>query len=226
MQSKILTLFQEEVLYRLFDSGLGDKGFYFTGGTALNEFYLPYRYSDDLDFFNNSEDLLLHEGWIKSILENYQYNYEVKRKNAGFLEILLNNDLILHFMTHPHKNIAKKTKSDTIIIDSLNDIAVNKILCLSRDQSKDSFDLYWILCNTDFGIDYLIQQTKEKENVFDDEMNIHELASKKLFDIPTEPVPRIMEQYKDIITPETVKAYFKDIAKNIINRYRPPNRKS
>jgi len=30
------------------------NSFYLTGGTALCEYYIPYRYSEDLDFF--SED--------------------------------------------------------------------------------------------------------------------------------------------------------------------------
>jgi predicted nucleotidyltransferase component of viral defense system len=52
MDNKVLTPLQKEILLCLFENGLGDKGFYFTGGTALSEFYLPYRYSDDLDFFH------------------------------------------------------------------------------------------------------------------------------------------------------------------------------
>src|SRR3989338_8387077 len=31
------------------------NNFYLTGGTALAEFYIPYRYSDDLDFFSETE---------------------------------------------------------------------------------------------------------------------------------------------------------------------------
>ncbi len=29
--------------------------FYFTGGTALSQFYLHHRYSEDLDFFSQTE---------------------------------------------------------------------------------------------------------------------------------------------------------------------------
>ncbi|MGE0823038.1 MAG: hypothetical protein AB7G75_30505 [Candidatus Binatia bacterium] len=40
MNSKILTPLQERVLHALFENGLGEKGYYLTGGTALAEFYL------------------------------------------------------------------------------------------------------------------------------------------------------------------------------------------
>ncbi len=40
MDSKILTPLQERVLVTLFENGLGDRGYYLTGGTALAGFYL------------------------------------------------------------------------------------------------------------------------------------------------------------------------------------------
>jgi len=48
--------YYEERLYPLQDGVLNcvaecGTDFFFTGGTALNRFYRPVRYSDDLDFF-------------------------------------------------------------------------------------------------------------------------------------------------------------------------------
>lgn len=37
---------------------MGSRGFYLTGGTALSEFYLQHRYSDDLDFFTRKDEPL------------------------------------------------------------------------------------------------------------------------------------------------------------------------
>ena len=51
MDSKVLTPLQERVLVALFENGLADRGSYLTGGTALAEFYLQHRYSEDLDLF-------------------------------------------------------------------------------------------------------------------------------------------------------------------------------
>lgn len=52
-------------------------------------------------------------------------------------------------------------------------------------------------------------------------INHHNL---KLLDVPTKPIPIIVDQYKQIITPEVVHSYFKEIAKEIINRYKPKRR--
>ncbi|MBI3058289.1 MAG: nucleotidyl transferase AbiEii/AbiGii toxin family protein [Deltaproteobacteria bacterium] len=54
MEAKVLTPLQAKVLVILFDNGIGERGYYFTGGSALAEFYLQHRYSDDLDLFTRS----------------------------------------------------------------------------------------------------------------------------------------------------------------------------
>jgi hypothetical protein len=48
-------------LYKLQDRAIAAlqdvlQGFYLTGGTALDRFYLHHRYSEDLDFFINAAD--------------------------------------------------------------------------------------------------------------------------------------------------------------------------
>lgn len=58
MNSKVLTPSQEKVLLALFENGLGDRGYYLTGGTALAEFYLQPRYSEDLDLFTRKSGAL------------------------------------------------------------------------------------------------------------------------------------------------------------------------
>ena len=58
MENSVLTPLQQQVLVALFDSGLAERGYYLTGGTALSAFYLQHRYSDDLDFFTRKRGLL------------------------------------------------------------------------------------------------------------------------------------------------------------------------
>jgi predicted nucleotidyltransferase component of viral defense system len=58
MPAKVLTPLQEKVLDILFDHGFADRGYYLTGGTALSEFYLQHRYSDDLDLFTRKSEPL------------------------------------------------------------------------------------------------------------------------------------------------------------------------
>ncbi|MDD4310358.1 MAG: nucleotidyl transferase AbiEii/AbiGii toxin family protein, partial [Candidatus Cloacimonetes bacterium] len=50
-----------QLLYKLQDRAIAElkevlDGFYLTGGTALDRFYLHHRYSEDLDFFINAAD--------------------------------------------------------------------------------------------------------------------------------------------------------------------------
>jgi len=46
-QKKFLEFFKKTPLL--------NKSFYFSGGTALSEFYLQHRFSEDLDFFSENE---------------------------------------------------------------------------------------------------------------------------------------------------------------------------
>jgi predicted nucleotidyltransferase component of viral defense system len=50
----ILTTFQVEFIRAFSKTSLKDA-FFLTGGTALSEFYLQHRISDDLDFFTEEE---------------------------------------------------------------------------------------------------------------------------------------------------------------------------
>ena len=65
---KKLYLFQDAILQAIFKK-TRNHNFYLTGGTALNRFYFPARYSDDLDFFNPvnkffREDLKNYDFWF------------------------------------------------------------------------------------------------------------------------------------------------------------------
>jgi len=69
---QILTKDQQAFLYLVSQNEYMVKRFYFTGGTALSEYYLHHRYSDDLDFFSEEEvetDVLfpLLTDWSKAL---------------------------------------------------------------------------------------------------------------------------------------------------------------
>jgi hypothetical protein len=52
---RVLSDMQAHVLSALFNGGIGKLGYYLTGGTALAEFYLQHRHSDDLDLFTREK---------------------------------------------------------------------------------------------------------------------------------------------------------------------------
>lgn len=55
MIKKILTENQLKILEKISGEKFIINNFYLTGGTALAEFYLKHRFSEDLDFFSERE---------------------------------------------------------------------------------------------------------------------------------------------------------------------------
>ena len=51
----ILTPFQKAILEGICQEKFITENFVFGGGTALSEFYLKHRYSEDFDFFTENE---------------------------------------------------------------------------------------------------------------------------------------------------------------------------
>lgn len=131
------------------DSTLNSQ-FYFTGGTALSAFYLQHRESEDLDFF--SEKKFDSEGVLGKVSQwSKEKNFEFEHKeieNVNIFSLTFDNQefLKVDFNYYPHKRLKKGLKSEDIEIDSLIDIATNKLLTISqRTQVKDFVDLYFVL---------------------------------------------------------------------------------
>lgn len=56
-EKSILTLHQKDFLKEISKDRYFTQRFYFTGGTALAEFYLKHRVSEDLDFFREEKEV-------------------------------------------------------------------------------------------------------------------------------------------------------------------------
>lgn len=219
MQSNVLTPLQKEVLYYLFAHGFADLGFYFTGGTALCEFYIPYRKSVDLDFFVSSKDLLPSMDQVVNIVSGLPYPFTITKSSPDHAEIIIEpNQLLLHFNIHPHPNIEPPNTFGNIVVDSLKDIAVNKVTCLmGRDEPKDAYDLYSILQDTNFTFDALAEYAKEKDGAFDDKHNVVILGS-KFIDYPTGPISDKLF-LGEILPLKKIQDFYRELGKKIIKRY-------
>ena len=67
MGKTILTPNQQLLLEHASQSKVITDTFYLTGGTALSEFYLQHRLSEDLDFFSEEElDTTAIAAWVKA----------------------------------------------------------------------------------------------------------------------------------------------------------------
>lgn len=126
------------------------QNFYFTGGTALSAIYLHHRLSEDLDFFSEKEfdnlpilDLLTDWG------KKHKFKFLLKENEVVRIYILEFSDgesLKIDFGYYPHKRVKKGQIIESVQVDSLFDIAINKLsTIMQRREVKDFVDLYFLL---------------------------------------------------------------------------------
>lgn len=164
----ILSDNQKKVLWLLSKEKIISDNFYLSGGTALAEFYLNHRLSEDLDFFSEKEfdgeaisvifKKIQKDAGIKSVKYEQSFN-----RNLFFLE--LENDFIkTEFTYFPFPRIEREVNADNLQIDSLLDIAVNKIFTIyQKPRSRDFIDLYLILkMKSEWSIDELMKKAHAK----------------------------------------------------------------
>lgn len=158
-QRRLLTLLSGEVSIC--------NTFYLSGGTALAEFYLQHRLSEDLDFF--SEEEFEPEG-VSTVLKKVQkaagiilVRYEQSfNRNLFFLE-LEGDEIKTEFTYFPFPRIEQGKKIGNLHIDSLIDIAVNKIFTIyQKPRARDFIDLYCIMRRESWTIADLVKKARIK----------------------------------------------------------------
>ncbi len=224
---KILTPLQQMTLDMLFEHGLGERGYFLTGGTALSEFYLQHRYSDDLDFFTRKQEgfetdytlfreILLSNGLVIA-------SQTIQPQFARFFvsqESDPENRLKIEFLRDAQAIMAPSLKHGNVVVDSFEDIAVNKICAILNrmpPESKDFCDLYFILEKSSFSLEYLIARASEKEAAFDGEDGLLTLAVnlmevERFVMLPKMIKPLTLELLKEKISP---------LGKELLRRLRP-----
>lgn len=150
-QKSILSDNQKNILSIISQDEVICDNFYLTGGTVLSEFYLCHRLSEDLDFFSenefNPQDISVFWAKIKSRakikLIEYQQSFN---RHLFFLNLADKDRIKTEFTYFPFTRIEKKEKFGNLYIDSLLDIAVNKVFTIyQKPRSRDFIDLYYIL---------------------------------------------------------------------------------
>lgn len=167
MAQTILSRNQNKVLSAVSRDRKICRFFYLSGGTALAEFYLKHRFSEDLDFFSENEfdaqaiSVFFKKNKIKLGIKKIDFEQSFNR-NLFFIH--LKNDIIkTEFTYYPFPRINKSLKKDGLDIDSLLDIAVNKIFTIYQNpRSRDFIDLYFIIKKTDWTISELVKKAKIK----------------------------------------------------------------
>jgi len=162
------TSLQRSVFESIAKHPLLAKTFYFTGGTALSAAYLHHRESEDLDFFSEID---FDDEQILDIVNNIASSLNItarftKHYRARIFELIKKNKVLIKidFVYHPHKRLEEGTRIKGFTVDSLRDMATNKLLTINqRTQVKDFVDLYFLL--EEFTIWDLLYAVKAKYNM-------------------------------------------------------------
>lgn len=130
--------------------------FYLTGGTALSEFYLRHRLSEDLDLFSEEEVKPgMIEAFLKKISPKLKVVKIIKEHYLGLFSYKLyytkTKYLKIDFNFYPFPRIEKGKRFGNLEISSIYDIVVNKIHTIAmRTIARDFVDVYFIFKETEY----------------------------------------------------------------------------
>lgn len=170
---EILTNLQKKIL--LLYSEIPDReAFYLTGGTALSAFFLEHRRSNDLDFFTDVEELVMPFAQrLEESLKKEALKVERLRGFRSFMELSVsseNDSTVIHFALDSPFRFEQPSDIKEIPgvkIDSLIDMATNKLLALfGRAELRDFLDIYFLV-RDHYTKDELIEKSARKDPGFD-----------------------------------------------------------
>jgi len=210
---KILTKEQKFFLDLVSQEKYLCKKFYFTGGTPLCAFYLHHRISEDIDLFFEKEINLLP---IKAFIGKIQKKLKLKKVDyRQFLglytfQLFFSNKEILKidFNYYPFPRIEKGIKYKNIEVDSVYDIAVNKVHTIfMKPRARDFIDIYFIIKEKGYNFDDLLMKAKAK---FDWHIDPIQLGSRLLVAAEATDYPRMLKeidhhQWKEFFVEEAKK---------------------
>lgn len=161
---------QRDILIEFFKNETIRENFFLTGGTALSVFYFHHRKSNDLDLFSidrpqfSDIDYWVKKRWQEKYsrfkMEPYTWSAEVDGVKV---------DLVHDPVSLKDEKPTYAFGNDTIVIDSIDNIASNKLCTLvSRQEPKDFIDFYFIGNMASPGLDSIYLNAQKKEGMFDD----------------------------------------------------------
>ena len=145
-----LTSTQEQILTAIANEPYFAQTFYMTGGTALSAFYYHHRESEDIDLFTqHSFDAQRVSAWMnkQQALHGWKLTYTQVFERQTYEIAWKDHHGKIYFVRYDFHRLAPSTlRYRGIEIDSIADIAVNKLLAISqRTAVKDFVDLYFLL---------------------------------------------------------------------------------
>lgn len=209
----VITPEQELLLEKFKSDPFLTSHFYFTGGTALSMYYLGHRFSVDLDFFaeekfNPQTILAIATAWAKDL--NAKLEYIPAEDTHIFNFAFANKNTVkVDFAYYPYKRIQEGVLKNGVLVDSLFDIAVNKLMVIQqRSEVKDFVDLYLSLSLKKFTVWDLINAIEVKFKVDVDTFIIgSDFLKVEQFDF--------LPQMAKPLGLDELKSYFKKTAKEL-----------
>jgi len=149
--------------------------FYLAGGTALAEFYLRHRKSEDLDFFSGIEELIGPFSFrLEDMLTEKGMVVNRKRNLSSFVELIVDWEGETT-MIHLAQDSPFRLESTRVFqqypglkVDNLIDLAANKLLALfGRASLRDFIDIYTLVERGKFTPEELMENAGKKDPGFD-----------------------------------------------------------
>lgn len=180
----ILTPHQRAVLEQVAGELYFTQRYYLAGGTALSEFYLHHRLSEDLDFFSEAEEVdpLTVSQFFQQRKGLLNIDHiETKRflgLHSFFIRFADRSVLKVDFNYYPFPRIEKGRRFNNLEIESIYDIAVDKVHTIAmKPRARDYIDIYFILKEKRYNLRDLLMQAKAK---FDWDITLVELGARCL----------------------------------------------
>lgn len=213
METKILTPRQIAFLENAGREPFISENFYLTGGTALAAFYLRHRYSEDLDFFSEKEfdllglDVFLNR--LRKVLSVSALDFQ-KSYNRNLFFLYFDQEVLkIEFTFFPFPRMELGERQYGVTVDSLLDIAVNKLFSIyQRTNARDYIDLYFICQDRKLLISDLILKAKAK---FDWHIDPLQLGTQFVNATEARDYPRMIKD----ISPEEWQSFFIKEAKKL-----------
>lgn len=213
MTPNILTSEQKRLLEEIAGEPTLTDRFYLTGGTALAGFYLHHRYSEDLDFFSEQE---VHvEGLLVFF---HEITEEFRIQKVDFQQSFNRNLFFLSFPTgvlkteftyFPFPRIGNGMTYGCLAIDSLEDIAVNKLFTIyQRTKARDYIDLYCICKKQGYTIHDLVMKARTKFDTYIDPL---QLGTQFVKATEAKDLPRMIQE----VSQQEWQQYFVEQAKSL-----------
>ncbi len=216
-QPSLLTPLQRTFLEEFFQQPISAE-FFLTGGTAVAEYYLHHRYSEDIDLFTTNEDALPDiSSALPVMFRHLDATFEERIRTTSFRQVFVRaangEELKIDLVRDVGPQFGEHQVLDKIIVDSELNIAANKVTAIfGRTAPKDFVDLYFLI-KKGYTLDALIPLAKEKDLGFSEFYFAGMLRqSRRLRTLPRMIVP---------LTLEELRPFYESLATQIMLQLKP-----